>query len=310
MKRILSVCLAIVVSFGALSTPAIAATVNPTPTTTIDWLRGDVTNVRFDELGQLWAWNTSSTGGYHTGLQTHVFAKNDASEWVHSYRFKAKSFAAKTIQFDSDNRMYATNSKKSEILVVTFKSSGKPKKVIRVPLPRSKMPYSAYPTLDGYVYVLSTNRIEQYQAPLTKNSALIRTINVTSDYNSVMAADGSGNVYLVTNRAPSEGTQMWTSSQSGNDAPTRTFTIDSSYSNWYPSDIAFTNDGKLAIAYPASGIAIFPTTTSGSNQVPQTWYPSTRPSTFGGYNGVDFDANGVMAVANRQTDTAISIFFE
>jgi hypothetical protein len=254
-------------------------------------------------------WNTWYSGELHTGYQLHVFTKDVSGDWNESYEFNPKKFDPRSVDFDSTGRMYAINSQKPQILSVTFKDDGSVNKTVTVPFSRNHSPYEVVATDDGYVYVSSWNRIDQYRAPLTKKSKIVRTIATTLDYNSLMTADDSGNVYSVNYDSGIETVSKWTAVQSGNVSPASTFTIDSSYTSGDATDITVTNTGQIAIVYNSDGIALFPANESGANQVPATWYPCSE-SGGDGYSGVDFDSNGVMATAYSGNATSIRLYFE
>ncbi len=311
MKRVLAVAVAFLVALGVVGTPATAATVTPSVTSSIDWMGGDVYNVQFGADGRLWAWNWGYSPELGFGPQLNVFDKNDLGDWEHSYRLTRRNFDPTTVRFDDSNRMYVTNTHygTSELLIVSFKIDGTVKKVSKLKFKKNDRPLDAYPTGAGRIFLQFDNRIAEYKLPLTRKSKPVRTIVTPIESWSRMIAGDDRTVYVTQGSTAGGGVDVFTPLQSGTVTPARSFTISSEYSTGYPTDISFTADGKLAVCAEYQGVGIFPLDESGDNQAPATWYPSSSIAT-NHLMGFDFDDSGVLVVADMGAARSIKWYLE
>jgi hypothetical protein len=293
-SKFLTIVIGAVLAAGSQlpASPAGAATEVLTPVSEVNWLRGDVTNVAFDPSGRLWAWNVGYLGENGTGMRTNVFTVDGSNAMHWSKAFKPKKFTVNDLGFDSSGTLYASNFTKT-ILVTKFKSNGKVKKSTKVKL--AHIAAHHFVTSNDHLYTIFEGKIDEYLLPLTTHASPIRTLTTTSDNYAQIAADDSGNIYVTQSDVYDGGVDVFTPSQSGSVSPDHSFTIDPTYGDGYITDITFTESGNLAVGYAGVGIAIFSIETTGSDQIPLTWFPDTDNSY---YVGLAFDGLGAMPVYN------------
>jgi WD40 repeat protein len=284
--------------------PATAATEVITPTSEITFDNELAQSMRFDALGRAWIWNTVTD--LTTERRLAIFEKVSGS-WARVQAVEAKKLSVNTLRFDSDGKAFATNSRKKEIVTWQVADSGTVPKERRIALRGRSFPLDAFPNADGGLFVLHENRIDEFVLPLRRKESPVRTIR--ADFPSfsklVALADGTVFVMQLGDAAPIE---VYGSDQSGVSAPTRTILIDSALASLqYTTDIALTPNGKVAVVYWTSGVALFDTDAFGSAVTPTTWYPQDAPLNV---QGVDFGPNGVMGIADYGASIAVKVYFE
>jgi len=285
--------------------PATAATEVITPTSEITFDNQLAQSMRFDALGRAWIWNTVTD--LTTERRLAIFEKVSGS-WARVQTVEAKKLSVNTLRFDSDGKAYATNSRKKEIVTWQVADSGTVPKERRIALRGRSIPLDAFPNADGSLFVLHQNRIDEFVLPLRRKERPVRTIRADFPSFSKLVALEDGTVFVMQlgDAAP---IQVYGSDQSGVSAPTRTILIDSAVASLqYTTDIALTPNGKVAVVYWTSGVALFDTDAFGSSVTPTTWYPIEAP--LDNPQGIDFGPNGVMGVADYGASIAVKVYFE
>jgi WD40 repeat protein len=263
--------------------------------------------MRFDALGRAWIWNTVSVSGYPSKPRLGIFAK-EAGTWTRIQTVKAKKLTVNTLRFASDGKAFATNSRKNEIVIWRVTESGTVRKERRVALRGRSIPLDAFPNADGSLFVPHGNRIDEFVLPLRRKERPVRTIRAEFRNFSKLVALADGTVFVMQGDNNYLPVEVYGSDQSGVSDPTRTILIDPSReSSQHPTHIALTPNGKVAVLYWGSGVALFETTADGNSVTPATWYPQWAPMNV---QGVDFGPNGVMGVVDFGASTAVKVFFE
>jgi hypothetical protein len=124
-----------------------------------------------------------------------------------------------------------------------------------------------------------------------------------------VVATSDGTVFVMNGDTYNSPIRVFGPEQSGSATPVRTFLLDSAYASpSYSSDIALTNDGKIAVSYWGAGIGLFSANANGASVTPDTWYAQTAPVV--NLQGVDFAASGAMAIADYDVSPSVKVFFE
>jgi WD40 repeat protein len=296
-----------IVIAGAIS-PASADPVDITPTSSFEWLDGHATDVEFDPSGRLWVWNISYDTNLPHGQQTNVFTKNANGNWDHAFRFRAKGVPVGDVSFSSDGTVFIPNGYRCKLSVITLKANGKVKKHKVVKFKGRFCPYMAQPIDGGQIAVAGSDKVNFYRLPITSRSKPVRTLVPTHTNNLTdMLVGPDGSVYVAYGNVVTQGVDVYLPSQSGMTLPNNSFSIASDYS---PVDIygmSMTPSESLALKMEST-VAIFPTNTNGSDQVPSLFYRFGTPSYLGG--DLEFDSTGRMAVAEWGYSPPVRVFFE
>jgi hypothetical protein len=288
-------------------TPATAATESITPTSEITFDIPLAQKMRFDALGRAWIWNTVSNSGYPSKPRLAIFAK-DASTWTRIQTVKAKKVTVNTLRFAPDGSAYATNFRKNEIVLWKVNNAGTVRKARRVALRGRAVPLDAFPNSDGSLFVLYRNRIDEFALPLRRKELPVRTIKAEFPDYSMLVALADRTIFVMQGDSNGAPLQVYGPNQSGVSEPTRTILIDSALdSSPTALDIALTPNGKVAVAYVSSGVALFEANASGGSVMPTTWYPQAPPLNS---QGVDFGPNGVMGLVDFMGTTSVKVYFE
>jgi hypothetical protein len=306
---------------GALvstSVPATAATEVIAPTTSLAWLDGHATHLKFDPSDRLWVWNRSHNPSFPHGLQTNVLAKNLSGQWEHAYRLRIPKFTTRDLSFASNGTLYAVGFRKNtcKLAVVTFKVDGTVKKTKTHSFPRTFCPSFVSP-IDGGKIALGGSipdrgtdidtAVREYTLPFSTRKRPVREIKFSKQNNSDMLFGADGTVYVSQGENSTGGVDVYSSSQRGTVSPDHSFTMHSDYGDWYIGGLAFTNTGQLAVRNAAS-VSIYSPSASGSNLVPDTFYQfSDYEMTF---SDVAFSTSGVMATVDSFFDYPVRLFFE
>jgi hypothetical protein len=159
------------------------------------------------------------------------------------------------------------------------------------------------------LFVLYNDRIDEFDLPIRQNERPVRTIRAEFRNYSKLVALADGTVFVAQGDIDNTPIEVYGPSQSGVSEPTRTLLIDSSLATLrYITDIALTPDGKVAVAYWSTGVALFESSASGNSVTPATWYPQESPMS--NLQGVDFGPNGIMGLADYFGSTAVKVYFE
>lgn len=300
------------------SVPAFAATEDISPTSSLAWLDGHATNIEFDPSGRMWVWNNAYDPGLNHNMQTNVLVKNNVGDWELSYRLRIKRFETRDISFASDGTMYAAGvrGRVCQLAVVTFNGDGSVKKSKTHSFPLKFCPLYATPTDGGKIVLVGWARrqgpvldaaIKEYSLPFSARKRATREIKFDMGNNSDVAIGQDGAVYVTQGENMTGGVDVFTASQRGTVEPDHSFTVHPDYGEWVVGGLAFTPSGQLALKSKAS-VSLYPTSSSGTNLVPDTFYRFTDFA----WNGDDvaFDADGVMVTADYGLSSPIRFFFE
>lgn len=289
-------------------TPATAETVSITPSSEITFDNTYAQTMRFDALGRAWIWNTLNNSGNPSKPRLAIFAK-DGDTWTRVQTVKAKKLTVNTLRFDSSGKAFATIFRKNEIVTWRVSDAGAVRKARRVSLRGRAVPLDAFPNAAGNLFVLYRDRIVEFDLPLRSKERPIRTITGEFRRYSKLVALVDGTVFVMQGDIGNTPIEVFEPGQSGAVEPARTILIDAALAaSSHASDIALTPDGNVAVAYWATGVAIYAPATFGSSVTPGTWYPQEEP--IRNLQGVDFAPNGVMGIADFDEPTAVKVFFE
>ncbi len=306
MRRISKALVAALISALLVPlTPATAATESISPSSEITFDNQLSQSMRFDALGRAWIWNPGSNET--TGPRLAIYEKVSGG-WARVQTVRAKKLRVNTLRFGSDGRAFATNSRKKEIVTWRVTDSGTVRKERRVDLRGRSIPLDAFPNANGSLFVLHRNRIDEFVLPLRRNERPVRTIRGEFRYYSKLVALADGTVFVMQGDSDNTPIEVYSPSASGVSEPTRTILIDSALATLTPTDIALTPDGKVAVAYWSTGVAIYDSSVYGSSVTPATWYPQSAPLV--NLHGVDFGPNGIMGLADYLQPTAVKVYFE
>lgn len=301
----LSIAAALICALLVPSTPANAATESITPTSEITFDNALAQSMRFDALGRAWIWNTGSNNT--TGPRLAIFEKASGS-WARVQTVKAKKLIVNTLRFGSDGKAFATNFRRNEIVTWRVTDSGTVRKARRVALRGGAIPLDAFPNSEGRLFVLYGNQIDEFLLPLRRKERPVRTIRADFRNFSKLVALADGTVFVMQGDDSGAPLEVYGPTQSGVSDPARTILIDSALdSSPTAVDISLTPNGKVAVAYWYSGVALYEANASGSSVIPTTWYPQAPPLNS---QGVDFGPNGVMGLVDFGGSTTVKVFFE
>jgi WD40 repeat protein len=289
-------------------TPATAVTESITPTSEITFDNQWAQSMRFDALGRAWIWNTASILGQDgTKPRLAIFEKG-LGNWERVRTVRAKKRTVKTLRFDPDGQPIATVYGKNQVVRWRVSDSGAVGKPKFIALRGSGRPLDAFPNASGSLFVLYRDRIVEFDLPLRTKERPVRTIKADFLNFSKLVALADGTVFVMQGDSQDAPIEVYAPNASGVSDPTRTILIDSALSTYrLTTDIALTPDGKVAVVYWFSGVAIFDTDASGNSVTPSTWYPQEAPMNA---QGVDFGPNGVMGLADYLGSTSVKVYFE
>lgn len=289
--------------------PVTAATVSITPTSQIAFDNDMAQTVRFDELGRAWIWNTAFIPRQSSTKPRLAIFENESGTWVRVQTVKAKKEIVKTLRFDAEGNAVATGYRKNQILTWRVSESGTVGKSKHIALRGNGRPLDAFPNSAGNLFVLYRDRIVEFELPLRRKEKPVRTIRTDSPAHSKLVALSNGTIFVIQGDSSYVPIEVFDPNQSGVVEPARTILIDSALSsNQYANDIALTPDGRVAVAYWATGVALFDANASGISVTPETWYPQEEP--LRNIQGVDFGPNGVMGIADYDSPISVKVFFE
>jgi hypothetical protein len=170
------------------------------------------------------------------------------------------------------------------------------------------IPLDAFPNSEGHLFVLYVNRIDEFVLPLQRKERPVRTIGADFRNYSKLVALADGTVFVMQGEDSGAPLEVYGPTQSGVSDPARTILIDSALdSSPTALDISLTPNGKVAVVYWGSGVALYEANASGSSVIPTTWYPQAPPLNS---QGVDFGPNGVMGLVDFGGSTTVKVFFE
>jgi hypothetical protein len=289
--------------------PATADTVSIIPTSDITFDNPLAENVRFDALGRAWIWNTAFIPRQSSTTPRLAIFEKVSGAWVRVQTVKAKKRTIYTVRFDAGGQPIATVYGKNAVVTWRVSDSGAVGKARYVALRGRGKPLDAFPNSTGSLFVLYRNRIVEFDQPLRRNERPVRTIYTESPAKSRLVALSNGTLFVMQGATDHAPIKVYDPNQSGAVDPARTILIDSALSSdQYALDIALSPDGKVAVAYWATGVALFDSSASGNSVTPATWYPQEAPVV--NVQGVDFGPNGVMGFADYSETTSVKVFFE
>lgn len=267
----------IAVGFSGIS-PAMAETIDLTPSTTLEWNEGQTTAVQFDPSGRLWVWNTGYTPSLPYKMQVNVFVKDTDGDWSHSFRWKPRRFFPSKISFASNGTMYATDG--CSVGIVTFKANGTVKKLRTVKFKRGFCPQVATPIDGDKVVLVSGEQAQEHQLPLKSKSRALRTITFAEEYphNSKILVADDGTVYRSHDVMVSDGVDVYPSTLDGTEEPARSFTIHPDFGQWYITGMSLGFGDNIYLRVNGD-ILVYAPSTSGTDQNPTTeWNLGTDPT--------------------------------
>jgi WD40 repeat protein len=297
---------------GALilpGTPAPAATVFLSPTSEVTFDNEMAQHVRFDGLGRVWIWNTAFFPRQSSTSPRLAIFEKESGSWERVQTVKAKKRTINSVRFDLDGQPIATVSGKNEVVTWRVSDSGAVGKSRHTALRGNGKPLDAFPNSSGSLFVLYRDRIVEFDLPLRRKEKPVRTIKTASPAHSRLVALSNGTVFVIQGDSYNAPIEVFDPSQSGDAEPARTILIDAALSSsQYAIDIALTPDGDVAVAYWATGVALFDPNASGNSVTPDTWFPQQEPVR--NLQGVDFARNGLMGIADYDSINSVKVFFE
>jgi len=309
MRKIGGVLALAAVLLSTLVAPARADTVTITPTSQITFDNNNVQHVRFDGLNRAWIWNSvSDFGDPSTTPRLAIFSKASGS-WTRVQTVATKKLRLENLRIGPDGTAYLANPNKNEIVTFPVDEAGVVGKTKRIRFKGRQSPIDAFPNSAGPLFVLYSSRILEFSLPLSKHPRPIRTIKSTFGGQPEIVASSDGTIFVLQGETYHQPILVFAAGVSGSVSPSRTLMIDSALAgSQYATDIAMTPEGKVAVVYWTSGIAIFDQAASGSSVTPTTWYPVNDP--LSNPQGVDFMPSGVMGVADYDEAAAVKVYFE
>jgi WD40 repeat protein len=290
-------------------TPATADTESITPTSEIEFDNQLPENVRFDALGRAWIWNTVFIRGQGVTKPRLAIFEKESGNWERVRTVKAKKRVVNTVRFDPNGQPIATVFGKNEVVTWRVSDSGAVGKSKHIALRGRGRPLDAFPNASGSLFVLYRDRIVEFDLPLRRKERPVRTINAEFPGHSSLVALANGTIFAMPGATDFAPIRVYEPNQSGAVDPARTILIDSALSSdQYALDIALSPDGKVAVAYWNSGVALFEPNAFGNSVTPATWYPQEAPVT--NLQGVDFGPSGVMGIVDFDSLTSVKVFFE
>ena len=305
-KTPIALVAALVIALMLPGTPATAATMDIEPTSSFAWLDGHATDVEFDPAGRMWVWNSAYDPGLSHGQQTNIFTQDSDGTWDHSFRFRLKKHDSFEVAFAMDGTVFSTDVR-CTLQIAKLKASGAVKSHKKIKFKRSFCPYLAKPIDGTKVVVVSSDQIREYKLPFTSRSKPKRTIRYgLNDFRDVVVGP-DGAVYLAVGDETNQSVHVFLPTQSGLAQSARNFEIHSDYSPRAIQGMSFTREGDLALKM-GSSVAVFPTTTVGANQVPDSYYQFDE-APFNLMGDVGFDSSGLMVITEYGHELPVRVFF-
>lgn len=289
--------------------PVAAETIDLEPSSSsFAWLDGEVTDVAFDPSGRMWAWNSFSSGDSPHGFQTNVFRKDSEGNWDHAFQFRFKRYNPSNVAFSRDGRVFSLDSYNCILHTGKVKANGKVKSAKKLKFTMRFCPYLVQPINGRKVILISSDQIREYKWPMSSRSKPIRTIEYGLNDVTDQRVGSDGAVYFAVGDGTNQSVHVFLPTQSGDSSHGRSFSIHADYSPENIRGMSFTPEGELALKM-GSTVALFPTTATGEDQVPDTYYRFGSTLSNGG-GGVAFDQAGLMAIVEYAHELPVRIFFD